>query len=112
MKRFHRPFFALLLSLLLIGSQQAAFAHLLSHAQGRSSTAVAQYQDDHGSLDGAAETCTTCIAFAGVGGGALPTTATLPSAIFVSDSYLLPEAKSVYTRSVITSRARAPPVFL
>ena len=109
MKRFRHPFFALLLSLLLIGSQQAAFAHLLTHLHA-GSAAVTHYQDDHGAIDGQADTCTTCIAFAGVGGSYAPP-ASQPQifASFSGDNYRLPLAVPVFTRLVITCRARAPP---
>jgi hypothetical protein len=107
MKRFRHPFFALLLSLLLIGSQQAAFAHLLTHIPGRS-TAVTHYQSEH-AIDGLADACTACIAFAGVGSGAPPASLAITTASFSGDSYCLPLAAPVFTRLVITCRARAPP---
>ena len=112
MKRFHRPLFALLLSLLLLGSQQAAFAHLLTHLHSGSATGVTHYQSDHGATDKLADTCTTCIAFAGVGGSAPPTSLAVIVAAFASDNYLLPTDKPVFTRSVVTRRARGPPAFL
>ncbi|WP_220637003.1 hypothetical protein [Georgfuchsia toluolica] len=111
MKRICRPFLALLLSLLLIGSQQAAFAHLLSHWHGGSAV-VAQYQDDEGGADHPANACAICIAFAGIGGGAPPSPAPVFLAVFAGDSYCLPLASSVFTRPVITCRARAPPPLL
>lgn len=111
MKRFRHPFIALLLSLLLIGSQQAAFAHVLSHLHGGSGT-VTHYQNDHGAIDQLADTCTTCIAFAGVGGSAPPSSSAVSVTAFSGDNYLLPVAKPVFTRPVVTSRARAPPAFL
>ena len=112
MKPFRHPLAALLMSLLLLTSQQAAFAHLLSHASGKVET-IRQYQSDHGSIDGAADTCTTCIAFAGVGGGAPPTSsyaALVDGAI--GDIYLLPRATSVVARPAASNHARAPPVSL
>jgi len=111
MKRFHRPFLALLLSLLLIGSQQAAFAHLLGHIHAGAAV-ITQLQSDHDAIDQLADTCATCVAFAGVGGGTPPSASTASFAAFSGDSYLLPLDRPVYTRSVVTSRARAPPVSL
>ena len=108
MKRFRHPFFALLLCLLLIGSQQAAFAHLLTHVT-RGSATETQLQDESGSIDHLADSCTSCIAFAGVGGGALPSVASHRVAAVADDSYLLPALLPVFTRTVINSRARAPP---
>ena len=112
MKQFNRPFFALLLALLLLGSQQAAFAHLLSHLNGASTQALKVYQDNDGKIDQLADTCITCIAFAGIGGGAPATSSSVSVAAFTADDYFLPRAASVFTRSVNTRRARAPPLFL
>jgi len=111
MKRFLHPLFALLLSLLLIGSQQAAFAHLLTHLKGEP-TAVTHYQNDRGPIDQLADTCTMCIAFAGVGGSAPTSSLAVSVAAFSSDSYLLPAVASVFTRSAVIRRARGPPAFL
>ena len=111
MKRFNRPLFALLLSLLLIGSQQAAFAHLLSHLHGEPQ-AVTHFNNDHGAIDQLADTCTACIAFAGVGGGAPTSSLVVSVAAFTGDNYLLPVVRPVFTRSVATSRARSPPFLL
>ncbi len=111
MKHFHRPLFAFLLSLLLIGAQQAAFAHLLSHAQ-RGSEAVAQYQDDHGSIDGAADTCTACIAFAGIGGSAPPASGNVWFAPLAGDEHKDFASTPLFPRLLLACRARAPPLFL
>jgi hypothetical protein len=69
MRRFQRPFFALLLSLLLICSQQAALAHMLGHAvvpaATHTATEVVQGEDpEHGAALVLSHVCTTCIAFA------------------------------------------------
>lgn len=111
MKRFRHPLFALLLSLLLLGSQQAAFAHLLSHLRSGSET-VTHYQIDHGAIDGKAETCITCIAFAGIGGSSPASSLSISFVSFAGDNYCLPLAAPVFTRPVINSRARAPPLSL
>ena len=70
MRRFLHPLFVLLLSLLLIGSQQAALAHMLGHAvapaAAQPATEVVQGEDsDHGAALVLSHVCTTCIAFAG-----------------------------------------------
>ncbi len=69
MRRVLNPFLALLLSLLLLGSQQAALAHMLGHAvapAAQSATEVAQGQDaEHGAALVLSHVCTTCISFAG-----------------------------------------------
>jgi len=66
MRRLLHPVFALLLSLLLIGSQQAALAHMLGHAVVPAAIQVVDDGDaDHGAALSLSHTCTTCIAFAG-----------------------------------------------
>lgn len=66
MRRRLHPLFALLLALLLIGSQQAAFAHMLGHAAVPAPFQNAQAEDvDHGTALALSHVCTTCIAFAG-----------------------------------------------
>lgn len=70
MRRVLHPFLALLFSLLLLGSQQAALAHMLGHAMApaaaQAATEVAQGQDaEHGAALVLSHVCTTCIAFAG-----------------------------------------------
>ena len=111
MKRFHQPFFALLLSLLLLGSQQVAFAHLLGHLPSGAS-AVAKYQGDHGALDGVAETCVGCIAVAAQAASAPPPLHPLHSASFVSDAAIAISAVSPPSRPYAGAQARAPPLFL
>ncbi len=69
MRRCQHPLFALLLSLLLIGSQQAALAHMMGHAvapvAALTATHVAQDEDpEHGAALVLSHACTTCIAFA------------------------------------------------
>ncbi|NJD34098.1 MAG: hypothetical protein FIA96_04575 [Betaproteobacteria bacterium] len=66
MHRFLHPLFVLFLSLLLIGSQQAALAHMLGHALVPAAIQVVDAGDaDHGAAQSLSHTCTTCIAFAG-----------------------------------------------
>ena len=70
MRRCQHPLFALLLSLLLIGSQQAALAHMLGHAVAPTAALAAtdgvQAEDrEHGAALVLSHVCTTCIAFAG-----------------------------------------------
>ncbi len=110
-----RPFVALLLSLLLLGSQQAAFAHLISHIGAAHRLTVVENDGDagHGAAATLAHVCTTCVAFAAVTGGALPSAQ--PSLFGVADvaqtplSSLLP---AVAGAAVSPYRARAPPAVL
>lgn len=111
MKRFRQPFFTLLMSVLLLASQQAASVHLLGHLRTPAREA-ASYQQDHGAADKLAETCTTCIAFAGVGSGALPAgfTISLPAADRGSLSGSLAAVLPAHRGGHYL--ARAPPTFL
>lgn len=69
MRRALNPFLALLLSLLLLGSQQAALAHMLGHAvapaAAQAATVVQGEDAEHGAALVLSHVCTTCIAFAG-----------------------------------------------
>lgn len=69
MRRVLHPLLALLLSLLLLGGQQAALAHMLGHAvapaAAQTASEVAQGEDtEHGAVLALSHVCTTCIAFA------------------------------------------------
>jgi hypothetical protein len=98
MRRLLHPLFALLLSLLLIGSQQAALAHMLGHAvapaAAHATTEVVQGEDpEHGAALVLSHVCTTCIAFAG---------ADLAPAVAV------PPAPTLAFRAAFRSRAPPP----
>jgi hypothetical protein len=111
MRRFMHPFFALLLSLLLVGSQQAALAHMLAHAAAPASVQVAQEEDaNHGVALVLSDTCTTCIAFAGV--DAAPPAAFLPlvaqAGRVAAPAVAVPPAPTLVFRAAF--RSRAPPL--
>ena len=118
MRRVLNPFLALLLSLLLLGSQQAALAHMLGHAVAPAaaqlatqlSTDVAQGQDaEHGAALVLSHVCTTCIAFAGA--DLAPPAPVLPVAFAANN----PAAMAVAVAPAPTLaflaafRSRAPP---
>ena len=64
-----RPVLAILLTLLLLGAQQAALAHLAGHAAAAGTIQPAGDGDgDHGA--GLTQLCTTCLAFAALDGAA------------------------------------------
>lgn len=108
MKRFHRPLFALLFSLLLIGSQQAALAHMIGHLGGRAETLVSQEESGHGAALSLSHTCTTCIAFAALDGPpASPEVPLLAAA--QGEHFRSTVTPSFHARSVLVHRARGPP---
>lgn len=108
MKNYRRPFVACLLALLLIVSQQTAFTHLLSHLNG-GSEAAAQYLSDDIAADQHAEACATCVAFAGAGGNAPPSSRQEALVSLSVAGYCLPQATEAITRQVFACRARGPP---
>jgi hypothetical protein len=70
-----RPFLAVLLSLLLLGAQQGAFAHMIGHlgAGADAAAPVADHGDkDHGKALSLSHVCTTCVSLAGLAGAAPP----------------------------------------
>lgn len=112
MRRVLNPFLALLLSLLLLGSQQAALAHMLGHAVAPAQTAteVVHGQDaEHGAALVLSHVCTTCIAFAA--GDLAPPAPVLPVAFAANDATALavtvPPAPTF--AFIAAFRSRAPP---
>lgn len=113
MKRFHRPFFALLLTLLLLGSQQAAFAHLIGHLGATTESIAHQEDSGHGAAFALSHVCTTCIAFVAVtGGGPASNHAPLLSAASVGERFCAASESLSPARRIVTCRARAPPAVL
>lgn len=118
MRRVLNPLLALLLSLLLLGSQQAALAHMLGHAVAPAaaqaatqlSTDVAQGQDaEHGAALVLSHVCTTCIAFAAA--DLAPPAPVLPLA-FATDSaatHAVAVAPAPTLALLAAFRSRAPP---
>lgn len=108
MKRCHRPFFALLFSLLLIGSQQAALAHMIGHLGGQAETAVHQEESGHGAALSLSHTCTTCIAFAALDGP--PSAPANPLlAQDLGESFSVAHPAAIAARTLLIRRARGPP---
>ncbi|MBK6676979.1 MAG: hypothetical protein IPG52_09175 [Rhodocyclaceae bacterium] len=63
-----RPVLAVLLSLLLVGAQQAAFAHMIGHI-GTADIGVASLDpgdDRHGEALALSDVCTTCVGASGI----------------------------------------------
>lgn len=110
MRRLQHPLFALLLSLLLVGSQQAALAHMLGHAVVPAAVQVADDGDaDHGAALSLSHTCTTCIAFAGAD-MAPPAPLALPSLAAGGTAALAVAVPPAPTLAFLAAfRSRAPP---
>lgn len=113
MRRVLNPLLALLLSLLLLGSQQAALAHMLGHAvapAAQTATEVAQGQDaEHGAALVLSHVCTTCIAFAAA--DLAPPAPVLPLA-FATDNaatHAVAVAPAPTLALLAAFRSRAPP---
>lgn len=107
-----KPLLAVCLALLLLGAQQAAFAHLIGHVGVSSATPAMAGDGDHGSAESLSHTCVTC-----VGLSALAAAAPLPEPPLVDlASALLPSAVVTIITPAGGSngpyRARAPPVTL
>lgn len=110
MRRFLHPLFALFLSLLLLGSQQAALAHMLGHVLVPAAVQVVDANDaDHGAALVLSHTCTTCIAFAGA--DLAPPAPLAPLAFAVGNTAALAVAvPPAPTLAFIAAfRSRAPP---
>lgn len=108
MKRFRHPLFSLFLALLLVGAQQAAFAHLIAHF-GVGTETVAKHEDDgHGAALTLSHVCTTCIAFAALDGP--PAAPQLPSvAADIGETFVAGVSSIPPVRRVLVLRARGPP---
>ena len=113
MKRFHHPFFALLLALLLLGSQQAALAHLIGHLGATTESVAKQEDSSHGAVLTLSHVCTTCIAFAALASGG-PASSHVPLllAADVGERFFSPSETLSPARRIVKYHARAPPVVL
>ena len=123
MRRLKHPFFALVLSLLLVTGQQAALAHALTHtatADAAAATAAAatavtvdltQEDDaDHGAALALSHHCTTCLAFAGIGAAAPVSIALLATAAGHGATPLVTLLPAPTLQCFAAFRSRAPPL--
>lgn len=109
MRRFLHPLIAVLTALLLLGSQQAALAHMIGHV-GAATQAAAQTDDDsHGAALTLSHVCTTCIAFAALD-AAPPLAPPAPLAICAAtDGIASCVPHGVALAATTPYRSRAPP---
>ena len=103
------PLIAILYALFLLGAQQAAFAHWISHI-GSAAGAAAQYgdQDNHGDAPG--HSCNVCVAYAAL--AAAPPSFVAPSAVSQTTAEPVPEStyRHVPARPAPPYASRAPPL--
>jgi hypothetical protein len=112
-----RPFMALLLSLLLLGAQQVAFAHMIGHIGSVSRPANAittahQGDDGHGEALTLSHVCTTCVSASGL---AATAPCAVPPRLTFSGAFVAPMASPTSVVVVAATRhylARAPPSVL
>lgn len=109
MRRFLHPLIAVLTALLLLGSQQAALAHMIGHV-GAATQAAAQPDDDsHGAALTLSHVCTTCIAFAALD-AAPPLAPPAPLAVgHAVDGTAPVPPQPVALTATTPYRSRAPP---
>ena len=102
----------LLCALFMLGAQQAAFVHLLSHLAPRTeSLGAPQDGGSHGKAPDLSHVCTTCAAFATL--DAAPSSFGLPlAAAHLPNETPLYAAVTLPARFSGQYRARAPPVLL
>ncbi len=108
------PFLAVLLSLLLLGAQQGAFAHMIGHVGGAATTiVVADHGDEgHGEALSLSHVCTTCVSLAALAGVA-PGPAPLAFHAAALAAPPLPPPPPACSGAVFSPyRARAPPAVL
>lgn len=109
-----RPFVAVLLSLLLLGAQEMAFAHMIGHI-GAGGAAVATVDGDdegHGEALTLSHVCTTCVSATGLASAApfgVPPGLTFDGVVEAPDTAT---AHLVAVASTHPYLARAPPVVL
>lgn len=113
-----KPFLAVLLSLLLLGAQQAAFAHLIGHLGASGGPAAAEVaaldRDDanHGEARTLADACTACVSASAIASAApfgVP-----PQLTFVGGVETPPAAAPLarVAAAPLPYLARAPPFLL
>jgi hypothetical protein len=109
-----RPFVAVLLSLLLLGAQQVAFAHMIGHI-GAGGAAVATVDGDdegHGEALTLSHVCTICVSASGLASAApfgVPPGLTFDGVVEAPTVVTTHPVVLAFARSYL---ARAPPAVL
>jgi hypothetical protein len=112
-----RPLVAVLLSLLLVGAQQAAFAHMIGHIGSVSGPANAvttahQGDDGHGEALNLSHVCTTCVSASGLAAAVPPG---VPSRLTFDGVVEAPTTVAIVAVEIVAPLrylARAPPAVL
>jgi hypothetical protein len=109
-----RPFMAVLLSLLLLGAQQVAFAHMIGHIGAGSAAVTTVDHDDegHGEALTLSHVCTTCVSAAGMASAApfgVPPRLTFDGVV---EAPIMVTGHSVAVIAPLRYLARAPPAVL
>lgn len=110
--RLH-PLIALLCALLLLGAQQAAYAHFIGHIGNQAETVAQEGGDaDHGAASSLSHVCTTCASFAALDAAPPAVAASVPSA--AATAAALPSLPPAVTPAhpAPPYAARAPPAVL
>lgn len=110
--RLH-PLIAILCALLLLGAQQAAYAHFIGHLGNQAETVALEGGDaDHGAASSLSHVCTTCAAFAVL--DAAPPAAEVPLPATTAAMADLPAiaAADLPARTRAPYAPRAPPTVL
>lgn len=109
-----RPLVAVLLSLLLLGAQQVAFAHMIGHigpgAPGASATTMAGDGDEgHGEALTLSDVCVTCVGAAGLAATAPFGTLPAPAADRAFEAPVAAMSAAFAAAAPLRYLARAPP---
>jgi len=107
------PLILLLCALCLLGAQQAAYAHFLSHL-GIAAETVARAGGDaeHGAAATLSHVCTTCAAFSAAGAAPPPVPPSLPGVHAVAAAMAAPPVGHLAAVATPPCGARAPPAVL
>ena len=109
-----RSVLAVLFSLLLLGAQQAAFAHLIGHIGPveRATSDNWQGDDGHGQALALADLCPACVSAAGLAAGAAPG---VPPRLTFDRAHEVPGTARCHAKPLPAAQpylARAPPTAL
>jgi hypothetical protein len=107
------PLIVLLCALGLLGAQQAAYAHFLSHLGIAAETAVRAGGDaEHGAAATLSHVCTTCAAFSAAGAAPPSVPPALPIVRAIEAAIAAPPVGRLAAVATPPCGARAPPAVL
>lgn len=110
--RLH-PLIALLCALLLLGAQQAAYAHFIGHIGNQAETVAQEGGDaDHGAASSLSHVCTTCASFAALDAAPPAVAASVPACAATATFAPAPASTAIPAQPAPPYAARAPPAVL